>query len=70
MRICGRGGEVVWEGCWSVSSEGNDIRTGRKMELAKEIMENRTRAKDPFLAISPTTSFDDCSVAALSAFWR
>lgn len=53
-----------------MSSEGNDIRMGRKMELAKEITENRTKAKDPFLAISPTMSLDDCKFAALSAFWR
>ena len=68
LRICESGREVVWGGCWAMSSEGNDIRMGRKMELVKEIMENRTRAKDPFLAISPTMSFDDCSIAALSAF--
>lgn len=53
-----------------VSSEGNDIKKGRTIELVNDIMENRTKAKDPFLAISPTMSFVVCNSAALSAFWR
>ena len=50
------------------SSEGNDIKNGRKMELVKDMTENKTRAREPFLAISPTRSFVVCSSAALSAF--
>lgn len=53
-----------------MSSEGKDTRKGRKMELARDITENKTKAKEPFLAISPTTSFVVCNSAALSAFWR
>ena len=50
------------------SSEGNDITNGKKMELAKDMTENRTRAREPFLAISPTRSLVVCNSAALSAF--
>lgn len=57
-------------GCGVVSSEGKDTRNGKKMELAKDITENKTKARDPFLAISPTVSFVVCSFAAFSAFWR
>ena len=53
-----------------MSSEGNDIRKGRKMELVKDMTENKTKAREPFLAISPTASFVVCNFAALSAFWR
>ena len=54
----------------ATSSEGSDIRKGKKMELANDITENKTKAKDPFLAISPTASFVDCNSAAWSAFCR
>ena len=53
-----------------LSSEGNDTRKGRKMELVKDMTEKRTKAKEPFLAISPTMSFVVCNLAALSAFCR
>lgn len=53
-----------------MSSEGNETKKGRKMELANEITENSTKAKEPFLAISPTMSFVVCNSAAWSAFWR
>ena len=52
------------------SSEGKEIRKGRKTELAKDITENRTKAREPFLAIWPTMSDDVCNSAAWSAFWR
>lgn len=51
-------------------SEGNDTTKGKKIELMKEITENKTKAKEPFLAISPTMSFLVCNSAALLAFWR
>ena len=56
--------------CRVSSSEGDDIRKGRKMELVNDITENRTNAKEPFLAMSLTMSLVVCSAAALSAFWR
>ena len=52
------------------SSEGRDIRNGRKTELAKDITENKTKAKEPFLAISPTMSGEVLNSAAFAAFWR
>ena len=53
--------------CRAMSSEGREIKNGRKMELAKDITENKTKAKEPFLAISPTMSFVVCNCAAFSA---
>ena len=64
------GGGLFRTGYRVVSSEGNDTRNGRMIELVKDIMENKTKAKEPFLAISPTMSSVVCSSAALSAFWR
>ena len=52
------------------SSEGKEIKKGKKTELAKDITENMTKAKEPFRAISPTMSVDVFNSAALSAFWR
>ena len=68
VRLSGRG--VFLTGCWAMPSEGNDTTKGKKIELMKEITENKTKAKEPFLAISPTMSFLVCNSAALLAFWR
>ena len=53
-----------------MSSEGNETKKGRKMELANDMTEKRTKAREPFLAISPTMSFVVCSSAAWLAFCR
>ena len=68
VRVSVRG--VFLVGYRATSSEGNITKKGRKTELAKDITENKTKAKEPFLAISPTTSFVVCNSAALSAFCR
>ena len=52
------------------SSEGKEIKKGRTTELEKDMTEKRTKAKEPFRAISPTMSVDVFNSAALSAFWR
>lgn len=64
------GREIFIIGRWAVPSEGSDTKKGRMTELVKDVKENKTNAKDPFLAISPTMSFVACSSAALSAFSR
>lgn len=48
----------------ALSSEGNDTMKGRNIELVKDITENRTNAREPFRAISPTMSFVACNLAA------
>ena len=68
MRESGPG--VLLTGCLAVSSEGNETKKGRKMELANDMTEKRTKAREPFLAISPTMSFVVCSSAAWLAFCR
>jgi hypothetical protein len=68
VRVKARGAFVI--GRRALSSEGNDTKNGRKIELVKEMRENRTRAREPFLAISPTMSLVVCNLAALSAFCR
>ncbi len=54
----------MFEGGFS-SSSGDLTNHGRTMEPAKAIKENRTRAKEPFLAISPNTSVDVFSSSAV-----
>ena len=66
----GSGRGVFLVGCRVLSSEGRDTKKGRKMELVKDITENKTKAKEPLLAISPTMSLFACNSAARSAFWR
>lgn len=68
IRVKARGAFGI--GRRALSSEGNDTRKGRKIELVNDMMEKRTNASEPFRAISPTMSFVVCSLAALSAFWR
>ena len=54
----------------SVSSSGDSTSQGKMMEPAREIKENRTNARDPFRAISPTISVDDFNSAAVCSSCR
>lgn len=68
--LCVSGGGLFLTGYRVVLSEGNDTKNGRMIELVKDITENKTKAKEPFLVISPTMSSVVCSSAALSVFCR
>ena len=50
------------------SSDGSSTIQGKSIEPPKDIKENKTRANEPVLAISPTTSFDSFSSWAVFAF--
>ena len=52
----------TWVG---LSSSGDSISQGKTIEPAREINENKTKAREPFRAMSPTTSVEDFSSAAL-----
>jgi hypothetical protein len=49
---------------------GDATIQGRKIEPVNDIMENRRSAREPFLAMSPTTSIDAVSSATVFALWR
>ncbi len=70
--LCGRGGSErppLAVDDFS-SSVGPLTNQGRMMEPQKAIRENRTSAKDPLRAMSPSTSVELFSSLARSGDWR
>ena len=61
---------VMTVGDGGSSLEGVFTTHGKNTEPARDITENNMKAKEPFLAISPTGSTDPRSSSAFSGFWR